>query len=101
MCIIAHVDHGKTTLADSLVARAGKLATARAGDACVLDGGTQEKARGITITASAVTLDFARVPGVVGRPAERPRRRKQLSDEGRKLLVRHYSDETYHDDGVD
>lgn len=37
MSVIAHVDHGKTTLTDSLIARAGIIAEQDAGDKCVTD----------------------------------------------------------------
>ncbi|KAG8466394.1 hypothetical protein KFE25_002150 [Diacronema lutheri] len=58
VCVIAHVDHGKTTLADCLLAAAGQLSAERAGKACALDVGLEAE-RGITIHASAVSLGFA------------------------------------------
>ncbi|KAL3918154.1 MAG: hypothetical protein SGPRY_006124, partial [Prymnesium sp.] len=57
ICIIAHVDHGKTTLADCLLCAAGQLSSARSGEACSLDRGLEAE-RGITIYSSAVTLAF-------------------------------------------
>ena len=54
--IIAHIDHGKTTLADSLLAGAGLLSTTMAGQARVLDYLEEEQKRKITIKAANITL---------------------------------------------
>ncbi|HUK84650.1 MAG TPA: GTP-binding protein [Candidatus Acidoferrum sp.] len=54
--IIAHIDHGKTTLADSLLAGAGLLSTTMAGQARVLDYLEEEQKRKITIKTSNITL---------------------------------------------
>src|SRR3989344_5794558 len=56
--IVAHVDHGKTTLSDSLVARAGLISKELAGEQRVLDYDPQEQARGITIKAANISLGF-------------------------------------------
>src|SRR3989344_195439 len=58
MGIVAHVDHGKTTLSDSLVARAGLISRELAGEQRVLDYDPQEQARGITIKAANISLGF-------------------------------------------
>ena len=58
MSVIAHVDHGKTTLTDSLVSRAGIIANARAGDARFTDTRKDEQERGITIKSTGISMYF-------------------------------------------
>ena len=58
MSVIAHVDHGKSTLTDSLIARAGIIADANAGNARVTDNRKDEKDCGITIKSTGVSLYF-------------------------------------------
>ncbi|KAF8317868.1 P-loop containing nucleoside triphosphate hydrolase protein [Clavulina sp. PMI_390] len=58
MSVIAHVDHGKSTLTDSLVAKAGIIADAHAGSARFMDTTAEEKERGITIKSTAVSMYF-------------------------------------------
>ena len=62
LCIAAHIDHGKTTLSDNLIAGAGMMSSDLAGAARVLDFDEQESARGITINAASASM----VHGVEG-----------------------------------
>jgi elongation factor 2 len=57
--IIAHVDHGKSTLTDSLVSRAGIINSKEAGDKTFTDNRDDEKERGITIKSTAVSLPIS------------------------------------------
>ncbi len=54
--IAAHIDHGKTTLSDNLLAGAGLMSEELAGKQLVLDFDEQEQARGITINAANISL---------------------------------------------
>jgi len=54
--IIAHIDHGKTTMTDSLLAEAGLLPPEIAGKARVLDYLKEEQKRGITIKTANISL---------------------------------------------
>ncbi|HZX20619.1 MAG TPA: elongation factor EF-2 [archaeon] len=56
MGIVAHIDHGKSTLADSLVAASGLMSEELAGQQRVMDYEDQEQARGITINAANISL---------------------------------------------
>jgi elongation factor 2 len=56
LCIAAHIDHGKTTLSDNLIAGAGMMSEDLAGKARVLDFDDQEAARGITINAASASM---------------------------------------------
>ena len=54
--IIAHIDHGKTTLTDLLLAEAGLIPYSLAGEIRVLDYLKEEQKRGITIKAANISL---------------------------------------------
>jgi elongation factor 2 len=59
LCIAAHIDHGKTTLSDNLIAGAGMMSEELAGKSRVLDFDEQEAARGITINAASASMVHA------------------------------------------
>lgn len=52
------VDHGKSTLTDSLVSKAGIIAAKNAGDMRFTDTREDEKERGITIKSTAISMYF-------------------------------------------
>merc|ERR1711887_24956 len=65
MSVIAHVDHGKSTLTDSLIAKAGIISAADAGDKRNTDTRQDEQDRGITIKSTGVSLYFEIKPELV------------------------------------
>lgn len=58
MSVIAHVDHGKSTLTDSLVAAAGIIAEEKAGEQRVMDTRKDEQERCITIKSTGISLYY-------------------------------------------
>ncbi len=54
--IAAHIDHGKTTLSDNLIAGAGMMSEELAGKQLLLDYDEQEQARGITINSAVASM---------------------------------------------
>lgn len=77
MSVIAHVDHGKTTLTDSLVGAAGIIAQHKVGDMCYTQTRADEQERGITIKSTAISMYF-QAPEEVALPA---------ASEGRHFLI--------------
>jgi len=58
MSVIAHVDHGKSTLTDSLVCKAGIISARHAGTARYTDTRADEQERGITIKSTGISMYF-------------------------------------------
>merc|ERR1712231_45663 len=58
MSVIAHVDHGKSTLTDSLVSKAGIIAGSKAGETRFTDTRKDEQERCITIKSTAISLFY-------------------------------------------
>jgi len=58
MSVIAHVDHGKSTLTDSLLSKAGIIAGSKAGETRATDTRKDEQERCITIKSTAISMYF-------------------------------------------
>lgn len=58
VAIIAHVDHGKTTMVDEILKQTQILSTSDAEQACILDSNDQERERGITILAKNISVNY-------------------------------------------
>ncbi|XP_055388615.1 elongation factor-like GTPase 1 [Condylostylus longicornis] len=66
VCVLAHVDHGKTTLSDHLISSNGLISQRSAGQLRFLDSREDEQRRLITMKASCITLSF--IPEVDSQP---------------------------------
>lgn len=58
IAIIAHVDHGKTTLLDAILSQTGTLSEHKEHDTCIMDTNPLEKERGITILSKNTTVNY-------------------------------------------
>ncbi len=58
VAIIAHVDHGKTTLVDAMLRQSGQFRASQLVGECILDSNDQERERGITILAKNIAISY-------------------------------------------
>ncbi|MGE5612413.1 MAG: GTP-binding protein, partial [Bacillota bacterium] len=58
VAIIAHVDHGKTTLVDALLRQSGNFRDSQVAQECIMDSNPLERERGITILAKNCAIDY-------------------------------------------
>jgi GTP-binding protein len=56
--IIAHVDHGKTTMVDCLLKQSGQFRDSQLQGTCILDSNDLEKERGITILSKNIAIEY-------------------------------------------
>src|SRR5438094_1515192 len=65
VAIIAHVDHGKTTLVDALLRQSGNFRDSQVSQECVMDSNPLERERGITILAKNCAINYTDPRGEV------------------------------------
>eukprot|EP00940_MAST-03C_sp_MAST-3C-sp2_P003546 g3546.t1 len=84
MSVIAHVDHGKSTLTDSLVSKAGIISKKNAGNARFTDTRADEQERCITIKSTGISLyfEYDAASGMVTRKLEDGEAAKKEGEEG-------------------
>jgi GTP-binding protein len=58
VAIIAHVDHGKTTLVDAMLRQSGQFRANQLQESCILDSNELERERGITILAKNIAINY-------------------------------------------
>ena len=56
--IIAHVDHGKTSLVDCILKQSGQFRESQLTQDCILDSNDLERERGITILAKNIAINY-------------------------------------------
>ena len=56
--IIAHVDHGKTTLVDCLLRQSGMFRASELEESCIMDSNDLERERGITIFSKNASIQY-------------------------------------------
>ena len=96
ICILAHVDHGKTTLSDSLLASNGVISSKSAGQVRYLDSREDEQERGITMKASAIALYFKLITNSMAKSS--PQNEEQIVESTEKEYLIHLIDSPGHID---
>ena len=90
VAIIAHVDHGKTTLVDAMLRQSGQFRASQLQGERILDSNDLERERGITILAKNIAIKYGAdqdQPDRHARPRRFRRRGRADAPDGRRRLV--------------